>query len=73
MSILTFLFPRGEVSYEAVSSDEPAGKHIRLTRKVTVKLRLMDINSDFEQLANSCLAGLRQHRIERLTRQTYDQ
>ncbi|MDI6780228.1 MAG: hypothetical protein QME25_08615 [Bacteroidota bacterium] len=39
----------GEVSYEAVSSDEPAGKHIRLTRKVTVKLRLMDINSDFEE------------------------
>ncbi|MBU1299187.1 MAG: DUF1670 domain-containing protein [Bacteroidetes bacterium] len=63
----------GEVSYEAVSSDEPAGKHIRLTRKVTVKLRLMDINSDFEQLANFGLAGLRQHRIERLTRQTYDQ
>lgn len=63
----------GEVSYEAVSSDEPAGKHIRLTRKVTVKLRLMDINSDFEQLANFGLAGLRQHRIERLTRQAYDQ
>lgn len=63
----------GEVSYEAVSSDEPAGKHIRLTRKVTVKLRLMDINSDFHQLADFGLAGLRQHRIERLTRQTYDQ
>lgn len=63
----------GEVSYEAVSSDEPAGKHIRLTRKVTVKLRLMDINSDFDNLANFGLAGLRRHRIERLTRQTYDQ
>jgi biotin operon repressor len=63
----------GEVSYEAVSSDEPAGKHIRLTRKVTVKLKLMDINSDFENLANFGLAGLRQHRIERLTRQAYDQ
>jgi hypothetical protein len=63
----------GEVSYEAVSSEEPAGKHIRLTRKVTVKLRLMDINSDFDALANYGLAGMRRHRIERLTRQAYDQ
>lgn len=63
----------GEVAYEAVSADEPAGKHIRLTRKVTVKLRLMEINSDFDVLANYGLAGLRRHRIERLTRQAYDQ
>jgi hypothetical protein len=33
----------------------------------------MDINSDFEALANYGLAGLRRHRIERLTRQAYDQ
>jgi len=38
----------GEVAYEAVSSDEPAGRHIRLTRKKTVKLRLMDLNTDLE-------------------------
>jgi biotin operon repressor len=63
----------GEISYEAVCSTEPAGKHIRLTRKVTVRLRLMDINSDFEVLANFGLAGLRRHRIERLTRQAYEQ
>ena len=63
----------GEVSYEAVSSTEPAGKHIRLTRKVTIRLRLMDINSDFDALANYGLAGMRRHRIERLTRQSYDQ
>lgn len=63
----------GEVSYEAVCSTEPTGKHIRLTRKATIKLRLMDINSDFEVLANFGLAGLRRHRIERLTRQAYDQ
>ena len=63
----------GEVSYEAVCSTEPAGKHIRLTRKVTVRLRLMDVNSDFEVLANFGLAGLRRHRIERLSRQAYDQ
>ena len=33
----------------------------------------MDINSDFDALANYGLAGLRRHRIERLTRQAYDQ
>ena len=63
----------GEVSYEAVSSTEPAGKHIRLTRKVTCRLKLMDISSDFEVLADYGLAGMRRHRIERLTRQAYDQ
>lgn len=63
----------GEVSYEAVCSTEPAGKHIRLTRKVTCRLKLMDINSDFDALANFGLAGMRRLRIERLTRQAYDQ
>lgn len=63
----------GEVSYEAVCATEPAGKHIKLTRKVTVRLRLMDINTDFDALANYGLAGMRRCRIERLTRQAYDQ
>ncbi len=63
----------GEISYEAVSADEPAGKHIRLTRKVTIRLKLMDINTDFEALADYGLAGLRRHRLQRITRQAYDQ
>jgi hypothetical protein len=63
----------GEVSYEAVCSTEPAGKHIRLTRKVSCRLKLMDINSDFDALASFGLAGMRRLRIERLTRQAYDQ
>lgn len=63
----------GDISYEAVASDEPAGKHIRLTRKVSLKLKLLDANSDFEALANYGLAGLRRHRLERITRQAYDQ
>jgi len=63
----------GEVAYEAVAADEPAGKHIRLTRKVTVRLKLLDFNSDFEALASYGLSGLRQHRLQRLSRQTYDQ
>jgi len=63
----------GEVAYEAVAAEEPAGKHIRLTRKVTVRLRLIDFNTDLEALANFGLAGLRRHRVARLTRQAYDQ
>ena len=63
----------GEISYEAVAANEPAGKHIRLTRKVTVRLRLIDLNSDLEALANFGLAGLRRHRLARLSRQAYDQ
>lgn len=63
----------GEIAYQAVGADEPAGKHLRLTQKVTVNLKLIDFNSDFEILANYGLAGLRRHRIARLTKQTYDQ
>jgi biotin operon repressor len=63
----------GEIAYEAVAADEPAGKHIRLTRKFTVRLRLIDLNTDLEALANYGLAGLRRHRLARLTRQAYDQ
>lgn len=63
----------GEVAYEAVAGDEPPGKHIRLARKITVRLRLIDFNSDLEILANFGLAGLRRHRVARLTKQAYDQ
>jgi len=63
----------GEIAYEAVAAEEPAGKHIRLTRKVTVRLRLYDFNSDLEVLAEYGLAGLRRHRLARITKQAYDQ
>lgn len=33
----------------------------------------MDLNTDLEALANYGLAGLRRHRLERITRETYDQ
>jgi hypothetical protein len=63
----------GEIAYEAVAAEEPAGKHIRLTRKLTVRLKLIDFNTDLEALANFGLAGIRRHRLLRLTRQAYDQ
>lgn len=63
----------GEIAYEAVSAEEPAGKHIRLTRKVTVRLKLIDFNTDLQALADHGLSGLRQHRLARITRQAYEQ
>ena len=63
----------GEIAYEAVAGDEPPGKHIRLARKITVRLRLIDFNADLEVLANFGLAGLRRHRLARITKQAYDQ
>lgn len=63
----------GQICYEAVAADEPAGKHIALARKVSCRLTLNDTNSDFELLANYGLAGLRRHRILRLTKESYDQ
>lgn len=63
----------GEVAYEAVAAEEPAGRHIRLTRKVTVRLKLLDFNSDLQALADYGLAGLRRHRLCRITKQAYDQ
>ena len=63
----------GEIAYEAVSANEPAGKHIRIARKITVRLKLIDLNTDLDALANYGLAGLRRHRLSRITRQAYDQ
>ena len=63
----------GEIAYEAVSANEPAGKHIRIARKITVRLKLIDLNTDLDALANYGLAGLRRHRLARITRQAYDQ
>jgi hypothetical protein len=63
----------GEIAYEAVAANEPAGKHIRIARKLTVRLKLIDLNTDLDALANYGLAGLRRHRLARITRQAYDQ
>ncbi len=63
----------GEIAYEAVAAEEPAGKHIRLTRRITVRLKHIDFSSDLEALANYGLQGLRRHRLARLSRQAYDQ
>ncbi|HDM77506.1 MAG TPA: DUF1670 domain-containing protein [Deltaproteobacteria bacterium] len=63
----------GEIAYEAIAAEEPPSKHIRLARKITVRLRLIEFNSDLQALAAYGLAGLRRHRLARLTKQAYDQ
>lgn len=63
----------GQICYEAVAAEEPAGKHIALSRKVSCRLTLNDTNTDLQILADYGLAGLRRHRILRLTQQAYDQ
>ena len=63
----------GQICYEAVAAEEPAGKHIALAKKISCRLTLNDINSDFEVLAAYGLAGLRRHRLLRLTKEAYDQ
>ena len=59
----------GQISYEAVSADEPPNKHIVLCKKITTKLTLIDLNSDLNTLAELGLAGLRRHRLLRLSKQ----
>jgi hypothetical protein len=49
----------GEMAYEAVAADEPAVKHIRLTHKQTIRLNLIDLNTDLDALAHFGLAGTR--------------
>ena len=63
----------GEIAYEAVAAEEPAGKHIRLTRKVTVRLKLIDFSTDLDVLAEYGLSGVRRHRLSRITKQAYEQ
>ena len=63
----------GEISYEAVSADEPAGKHIRLTKKTNVRLKLLDFNTDLTVLSDFGIAGVRRHRLARITKEAYEQ
>jgi hypothetical protein len=43
----------GQIVYEAVSAFEPPSKHIRLAKKITIKVKLIDFVSDLDALAVS--------------------
>ena len=42
----------GQICYEAVAAEEPAGKHIALAKKVSCRLTLNDVETDLEVLAD---------------------
>ena len=63
----------GQICYEAVSAAEPPSKHIALAARVSVRLTLFDPHVDLTVLAEYGLAGLRRHRILRMTREAIDQ
>ena len=55
----------GQITYQAIDVNEPAGKPLEKCRKVTVQLTLFD-QKDGEILASEGTAGLRQIRVHRL-------
>ena len=63
----------GQVCYEAVSAAEPPSKHIALAARVSVRLTLFEPQVDLTVLVERGLAGLRRHRILRMTREAIDQ
>ena len=38
----------GQICYEAIAAEEPAGKHIALAKKVSCRLMLNDVQEDLE-------------------------
>jgi hypothetical protein len=55
----------GQITYQAIDINEPAGKSLEECRKVAVQLTLFD-PKDAEILASQGTAGLRQTRVHRL-------
>jgi len=55
----------GQITYQAIDINEPAGKSLEDCRKVAIQLTLVD-QEDAEILASQGIAGLRQMRVHRL-------
>jgi hypothetical protein len=63
----------GQLHYLAIDENEPAGKPITLCKKVSVKLSLHKPEEDLTVYKKSGLAGLRHHKLLRLTNEAIDQ
>jgi len=63
----------GQVHYLAVDDREPAGKPIDLCLKKSVRLTLHNPDDDLKIYKNEGLAGLRQHRLMRITKEAIEQ
>lgn len=63
----------GQIHYLAIDDREPAGKPVELCKKVSVKLTVHDPDEDTEVYKQSGLAGLRQHKLLRMTKEAIEQ
>lgn len=63
----------GQLHYLAIDDREPAGKPVSLCRKRSVKLTVHNPDEDLDVYKSSGLAGLRQHRLLRITKEAIEQ
>jgi len=63
----------GEVHYLAIDDREPAGKPVSLCRKISVHLTLHNPDEDLDVYKQKGLAGLRRHRLLRITKEAIEQ
>lgn len=68
-----FELSSGQIHYLAIDDREPAGKPVALCKKVSVFLTVHDPNEDLEVYRKSGLSGLRQHRLQRITKEAIEQ
>ena len=68
-----FELASGQMHYLAVDDREPAGKPVALCKKVSVRLTVHDVEKDLQTYKDKGLAGLRQHRLLRITKQAIEQ
>ena len=63
----------GQMHYLAIDENEPAGKPIALCKKISVRLSVHRPEEDLAMYKTSGLAGLRHHRIIRITNEAIEQ
>ena len=63
----------GQIHYLAIDDREPAGKTVQLCRKVSVRLTLHNLEEDLSFYKQDGIAGLRQHRLLRITKEAIEQ
>ena len=63
----------GQLHYLAVDDREPAGKPVSLCKKKSVRLTVHDVDQDLQTYKNKGLAGLRQNRLLRITKEAIEQ
>lgn len=63
----------GKMHYLAVDDREPAGKPVTLCKKVSVMLSVHKADEDLQVYKESGLSGLRQHRLQRITKEAIEQ